>query len=85
MLRKAVEAHKAGGTYLDWLFLAMTYRRLGQEREALAWFHRSDALAVGKAQFPVSSVEWSALEPLLLRALRDEFEQTPKPLPSLAP
>jgi serine/threonine protein kinase len=41
-LLKSIELQGHGGTDYDWIFLAMAYHHLGDQRQARAWFDKAD-------------------------------------------
>jgi WD40 repeat protein len=67
-LERALVAHGSGGTPHDWLFLAMTCRRLGRDADAGAWLKRAEN-AQAAAAAPAAG-DWT--RELELRLLREE-------------
>jgi tetratricopeptide (TPR) repeat protein len=84
-LSEAIKVHGEGGTYTDWLFLAMAHHRLGHADEANRWLAKAvawiDKALAGKPRSkPDNSLYW--WDRLEMRILRREAEALLKDRPS---
>jgi eukaryotic-like serine/threonine-protein kinase len=75
-LERSVEAHGAGGTAYDALFLAMAHSRLGQVENARTWLRRGGSPAPGAPSKPDARDNMSWIARLELDVLRREAAAT---------